>query len=532
MFHEKILGDAKHITDSLMTRNVRMVPKTPELNNVVNTMLYTVMDSAQISSEMSLQERSQIMERELVSTQEGIGNGTNEIVEQLTALMKTNLLITRNYALPLIQTLCEHIEHAVSENDSRLFGDTGYIVNSYWGGGLVGTPMADVDGDGSRVTVANGFDSIMSLVREYSGATFSSPPPRPKFIEVTYKATEIYEYLKTGIAQLDDLIHEEFVNRAPEKTEAWFQSMFCVPGEGEIDVTSALEGGELLFHLLGFLFCAGVRRDNVPEGVMVNLDEYIKAIVTYKAYLGKVIFTALEKLTRQKATGYMKLNEFDLGNNKIIEVDAQILDELLSEDGPYPNISIETFIGCAMAPDPAWFKDQFIERAAEFNKIYEVSRANRLERVLTARRTLIRDTLLAKLGDVFETGDSITIEGIDGESVTLSFEQNKRSQLAYFVNDAVNEVSEGIVGSGDVVNDSILAVVSKCVCGFLLDGTMVHELVRRMMVITHAQPDVDTNHAGVVSVASILIDYMLGQVDFQLDFTHNAQIKRERGFYL
>lgn len=527
MFHEKLLSDSRSITNSLMTRNVRMVPKTPELNNMVSAMLYSVTNNNSMTNDTPLKERSAIFERELTTSSKGAGLGNAEMVEHLTPLLKSNLLITRSYALPLIQTITDFVENAVRDNDSRLFDKTGVTINSHYGTGIFGT---ELQSDGKSYE-SNDWGVIYKLVSEYANTTFNEPPQRPKVINGNMGSQEIADFIKTGITSFDESVATHYISNYPDRTESAFQAMFATPAEGEMQAIETNKETDLLYLIFGYLFCRGINRDTVPDNVTVGLDEFLQKMGTYKAYLGKTIHDKLEKIRRQHATGYMKLNELTTPEgNKVIEIDPSVLDELLGEN--YPDIKIETFIGCALSQTPEWFKDRFIDRAAEFNMTYARDRANRLETVLSSRRTVVRDAIVTKVSQVFTDGNTVNIEGLGGESITLSFEENKKVDLSGYVNTLVTAHADGIAGNGDIVNDAILKAVTDVVCKYLLDGTMVNELVTRMMSITNAVPDVDTNHAGMLSVISILVDYMMGQVEFQLDFSRKVANPGSQSYFL
>lgn len=527
MFHEKLFRDARSITNSLMTRNVRMVPKTPELNNIVSGMLFTVNDNNAVDNNMPLGERSDIFERELSGPTPGVGLGNAEEVSHLTALMKTNLLITRSYALPLIQAITATVENAVRNNDKEMFGNNGINIVGYFESGLFSN---EIDAEPNAYNTGH-WATVGRLVSEYANSTFSSPPPRPKYIDGSMTSQEISEFLKTGIENFDTDVYNHFVRNHPDKTEAAWQVLFATPTEGEFEANTVSNENDFLHLIFGFLFCRGINRDNIPDNVSMGLDDYLREVSTYKVYLGKVIHDYLDKVNRQQQTGYMKLNESRGPDGvKRIEIDPKALHTLLGDE--YPEVTIETFIGCALSNEPEWFMDVFLENTAKYNLAYAQDRSSRLESVLNGRRNVIRGTVLAKVDEIFTDSNTINIEGKDEEVITFTFKENKRADLGQYVTDLTMSVSDDIVGHGDVVNDAILKVVTDVVCNYLLEGTMVNELVTRIMLITKANPDCNTNHAGMLSVISILVDYMLGQIDFQLDFSRKVANPTAQSYFL
>lgn len=514
MFHEKILLDARHISDSLISRGVRVVPKNAELNNAVSNMLYGVTHS-NASDSATFTDRQVAFERSLCFGEHSHDPGTAQIVDHYVQVLKINLDLTRQYALPMISRISNNLEMKLKEHD---------VSNS----NIMGVSIIPSNVD---APFFSHLGELTELVEQFKESTFNTVPPRPKFIDTKYDTMNIIELMQTGISSLDKAITEYYLNYVPEKTAVWFEDIFCtntVGSQFSIDLDN-MSGGKFLYYLLGFLVSSNISRTEVPDGVTVGLDEYIQAVATYKVYCGRMLYNEFKRVERFKATGYIKHNEFMSGERKIIEVDSEIIDEL-TQSAEHPNISIETFIGCALSQTATWFKSDFLKNVDKYNDIYNRLQISRIEEIKATRELAARDILATEAVKAFVTGKSVKMEKEQGVSITVNYEDSRQEHLMRFISELIRDSNRSLLGEGDIVTQTCLVLARRLVCEFIFAGTMVKELVERMMQITEADPTINTDHAGLLSVISVITDSLMSQVQFEMDFTQRASLDRNTGF--
>lgn len=530
MYNENLIANARSITESLISKGVRVVPKSVELNNAVNAALYTVSSHSNISDNTGVEELKNLFETQLLGA--GTLDGVKEFTDYLTAIAKENLKLTRKFALPLIQQLTTALEHNITQSDLDAKDNSGINIVQYNGADIL--ESSDFN-NGSQT------DTLLSLVEEFAIARFNTAPPRPKYISNPLTIKEIEPYLLTGIASLDEAIKAYYINGNPDNTCKWINSMFAQveagnPDSSDLDgsdhTLEPIVGGVVIVNIVGFLFASGISRDNVPDGVNLSLDKYTTDIAQYKVYLGRQVYDALTKLENSRRGGYMKLNEYQGADGLVIEISKDSFSRLLYST-EYPDISIETFIGCALSDSPEWFEEEFVNNVALYNKVYEDHKAARLERSMGARALSVRTTLVNYGEKLFADRGVIAVEVDGSEPLQLNYTGDKLSGLNEFINGQLNTYYPNLMSNGELLNDTCLTLARVVICDFVFEGTMVGEIVKRMMVITKGAPDVNTNHAGMLSVISILIDTLLSQVEFQMDFSSASKIdKRTHSFCL